>query len=120
MLFQKADITSNKFIMLGAGSALSIIPLTTIFVMSMQDVSFHRTTIPVKLRISSIMTVLYSISTTIPSAIMSLPSKTMYIVKSPIGLFLYDNSFKLTSGIINQSDGSISKNYNGNCICVFF
>ena len=103
MLFQKPgkDIISNKVIILGLGSALSsIIPITTVFMMSMQDASFHRTTIPVKLRIGSIMSVMYTLSTTIPSAIMSLPSKTMYIVKSPIGVFLYDNSFKLTSGIM--------------------
>jgi hypothetical protein len=103
MLFQKPrpDIISNKVIMLGVGSSLSaIVPITAVFVMSMHDASFHRTTILVKLRIGSIMSVLYSLSTTIPSAIMSLPSQTMYIVKSPIGVFLYDNSFKLTSGII--------------------
>jgi hypothetical protein len=46
------------------------------------------------------MTVLYSITSNIPKAIMQLPSQTKYIVKSPVGVFLYDNTMKLASGVM--------------------
>jgi hypothetical protein len=104
MLFQKPGpgIISTNVVMLSVGSALSaVVPLSTIFVMSMKDSSsFHRTTIPVRLPISSLMTVLYSITSNIPKAIMQLPSQTKYIVKSPVGVFLYDNTMKLASGVM--------------------